>query len=545
MANGFDRLERFFSAKRKASAVSSEPSTAPSSVPGSPTEPSAEPSFPSPSFIRPKASRMAAREEFRFKQPATKPSTSSDTSTPERNASTNSNYSGNTAASRRLRAFRARSTSFSSEEREQLASVFRGFKFPKPPPSRQGSTAPSGIELSPSPFPNTLGYQSLRPGSPLKAEIPRSRLETPPSSDPEDSPLSHRRPKAKKLQIAPCRTPPTPESSPEIGPVADWKLREYKPVDILDEGLCKDIHLQLEKTLRQSGFGQHHAQPDFKAPETLPATDPMSPGLSLSGASLQEPDFDEFFSLSDDNVAESQFENPVLSPFVKEPVTVAPSVSSLPLRDPPLLTLEPPSASRPAAAAAFEAARIASRYNFDMLYVVNLWPESDATKTVGKDESDHAFQGMTGRLLTAYGLHNGPSPFQISSEVHTKVLRAEGWLECRDEQALSGDFGRAYACSFYPGRYKEKRYSGLISPPSAKEVNAIDIGIVFAAYRKPTADGYTQYSNPEELAFLRRDVEAMVEMLIDVHVASRLRQPRHLTRYPDETGPMPITSVCA
>lgn len=534
MANGFDRLERFFSAKRKASAVSTEPSTAPSSLPGSPTEPSAEQSFPSPSFIRPKTSRMAAREEFRFKQPATKPAGTPDVAAfRERNASVPINSACNTVASRPLKPYRFRSSSLDNEQREQWAAVFGGFEFPKPPPSRQGNDAGHpGTEPSLGIFSNVFGHDCSRPGSPLRAEIPISRIDTPPSSDPEDNTLRKRRPKAKKLQIVPHKSPPTPESSPEIGPGSDWQLRNHKPVDIMNEGLCQDIRRQLEKSFGVSSFAQHLAHPEFldRSPDVLPVTDISTSELSLSGESLHEPDFDEFFNLSDDNVAESHLE------------TLAPSVSSLPLRDPPLLTLEPPSASRPAEAAAFEAARIASRYNFDMLYVVNLWPEDAPTRAPEENEQRDPTQGLTGRLLAAFGLHNGPSPFQISAEVHGKVLQSKDWLEYRDDQALSGDFGRAYACSFYPGQYQERRVSGLVTAPKPTEVNAIDRGIVFAAYRKPGSDGTIQYSSLEELASLRRDVEAMVEMLIDVHVASRLRQPPLLTRYPDETGPMPVVN---
>ncbi|KFH42280.1 hypothetical protein ACRE_069610 [Hapsidospora chrysogenum ATCC 11550] len=546
MANGFDRLERFFSAKRKASPVSTEPSTAPSSVPGSPTEPATEQSFPSPSFIRPKTSRMAAREEFRFKHPATKyPGTPDVAAFRERNASVPINSACNTVASRPLKAYRVRSSSLDNEQREQWASIFGGFEFPKPPPSRQGDDAGQpGTEPSLGIFSNVFGHDSSRPGSPLRAEIPISRIDTPPSSDPEDNPLRERRPKAKKLQIVPHKSPPTPESSPEIGPGSDWQLRNHKPVDILNEGLCQDIRRQLEKTFGVSSFAQHLAHPEFldRSPDVLPMTEISASELSLSGESLYEPDFDEFFSLSDDNVAESHHETLAPPPLEGASVSLAPSVSSLPLRDPPLLTLEPPSASRPAAAAAFEAARIASRYSFDMLYVVNLWPESAPTRGPEEAKQRDPTQGLTGRLLAAFGLHNGPSPFQISAEVHGKVLQSKGWLEYRDDQALSGDFGRAYACAFYPGQYQERRVSGLVTAPKSNEAYAVDRGIVFAAYRKPGSDGSIQYSSPEELASLRRDVEAMVEMLIDVHVASRLRQPPLLTRYPDETGPMPVAN---
>ncbi|KAF4122432.1 hypothetical protein GMORB2_7424 [Geosmithia morbida] len=453
--------------------------------------------------------------------------------------STNSSSSSSTIAWRSARSTRPRSSSLDSERREELTSVFRGFEFPKPPPSRQEDMNSPWSNYASKRLPSLPGG-APRPISPLRLDAPASRLHTPPSSDPEDHDLSQRRPKAKKLQLAPCTNVPlTPESSPEMGPKSDWQLHgsttKTKPQT---PGFFAEMQMHLEKTFGKADdcHSGTEAQPKSDPPSTTRSIDNVFEP-SLSGGSLYEPDFDEFLNLSDDNVAE--FDPTEISevPEVLDTPrpatfsgTMSPSVMSA-LRGPRMLTLGPPYGSRASKAAAFEAARIASRYNFDMIYVVNLWPEDSSAGLGGPH-----FQAMTGRLLAAYGLHNASSPFQISSEAHVTVLRSQNWLEYRDEEALGRGFGRAYACSFYPGKYEGQ---GSVPCSPSIEPESIDRGIVFAAYRKPAADGSIQFSTPLELFNLRRDVEAMVEMLIDIHVANRLRQPPILTKFPDETGPIP------
>lgn len=356
-------------------------------------------------------------------------------------------------------------------------------------------------------------------------------IETPPSSDPEDSPIRQARGKPQKLQIPPFHSLPTPEASPEFGPVADWQLQENKTVDVLDEALCQEIHQQLEATFFPVQPGENSGLPGL-APSAFPHD------LPSPSASLSEPDFDEFFTLSDDSVAEFQPDIVHSGLKAESPVTMASSAQSLPLRHPPLLALEPPSASRPAAAGAFEAARIASRYQFDMLYAVNLWPKDADNVSAENSDEAHELRPLTGRLLAAYGLHNGPSPFQIAADVHGTILRSEGWLEYRDEQAMSDGFSRAYARAFYPGQFKANRaIEDKTSTSPCRESN--DRGIVFAAYRKPNPDGSVRYSSPDELARLERDVGTMVDVLIDVHVASQLRQPPLSAQYGDDVGPIP------
>jgi hypothetical protein len=66
----------------------------------------------------------------------------------------------------------------------------------------------------------------------------------------------------------------------------------------------------------------------------------------------------------------------------------------------------------------------------------------------------------------------------------------------------------------------------------------VDRGLVFAAYRNPKEDGSMRYSDEKELKAIKRDAEGLVEMLIDIHAAHRLRQAPLFTQQ-EETGPIP------
>lgn len=176
----------------------------------------------------------------------------------------------------------------------------------------------------------------------------------------------------------------------------------------------------------------------------------------------------------------------------------------------PFITLGPSlgmfPATLPATAAAFEAARIAIKYGFDLVYVVNLWPTrmgnnhsnhlpnfarfrgipvptsptqaprtpsppSSPVSSSSFSENDSGFEGsphpyprkksssgaITGRLLAAYGLPAITYPFRISAPVHQKVLRTEGWLEYRSENCAQDEFARGYSCAFHTGHYSHHR----------------------------------------------------------------------------------------
>ncbi len=246
---------------------------------------------------------------------------------------------------------------------------------------------------------------------------------------------------------------------------------------------------------------------------------------------LKEPDFSDFFSLSDDDIAEAK--PPLPTTLTKanqeEPTTTAlghqgqasmmspassarnlracaapsappnfqaPSVPSpgpsTPPPPPPTASLSPlprelpatPTAltlANPAAmAAAFEVARIASRYHFDLVYVVNLrskhaapsWqpdlpPDSPLSPCDSLDPSlqvqsilgsagsaasmSPPRSKLAGRFLAAYGLSAVKLPFRLPASIHRKILNADCWLEYRDPEAKQNEFARGYGCAFYAG----------------------------------------------------------------------------------------------
>ncbi|KPM45517.1 hypothetical protein AK830_g1049 [Neonectria ditissima] len=537
MANGFDRLERFF-AKRKASAASGSDAIQPIITTG----PVTEPQFPSPSFIRPKTTRMAAREEVIVKQPSSTRSPSvADGSSPNQMGSINAQNSTCSSDSYRLQYSPVRTSLVRQRQAQLLIDGFGDYEFPRPP-THTGESSPVSSTSSPTSSFELPDHRSPRSRSPRKSRCGLERLDTP-VSDPEDDDLRCPRYfQNKKLPDLPHGALPTPGPSPELLPVLDSQLSESQSIEVLNREVYQDIRRKFDESLKYPSLQRASGQSSLS----------QSPSReSLSSSTLRMPNFNDFLSLSDDDIAEISPEGPdhVLEPEPSTPSTLAPAISSP--QDQLLLTLTPPYASPPATAAAFEAARIASRYNFDLVYVVNLWPDVSGPATSGPGEDsasfDHSAKSptkMTGRLLAAYGLHNVKSPFQISSEIHGKILRSNGWIEYRNHEARDDEFARGFACAFYTGQYSKNGSFLSGGAPSPIKTRQNNRGIVFAAYRKPRVDGSMLGvgSSKSELADVHQDAEALVEMLIDIHVASRLRQP--LPQSQDfETGPMPMQAV--
>ncbi|KAJ6445821.1 GTP-binding nuclear protein [Purpureocillium lavendulum] len=511
MANGLDRLERLFTSKRKASPSSSERA--------SPVVQTSEPQFPSPSFIRPKATRMAARDEIRLRQAAGRSPSVPDIALAHRMQASYADKPGSTDGSFRHQHRLARSPSFIRPQQpdHRVVTGLRQFQFPRPP-SRNGNVSP--ISFSPNKYSSDIPQlPSPRCRSPLQVAIPHNRLDTPPASDPEDNDPFMQSLQIKSLPKASRRqAPPTPGQSPEVSPTRESRTQKSKSTDTAGHSVSQID--QSAKDCDQVSLHRSYSQSSI-AP---------SAQISFCSSTLREPDFNEFLNLSDDDIAESTPESPVLPPAENCDEPALPpmdlSISSTQPLTSSLLTLSPPRASRPAAVAAFEAARIARRYDFDLVYVVNLWPDNVAARISGSasDDATSCSKPMVGRLLAAHGLHHVPSPLQISSLVHTTILRSDGWIEYRNQEASSHDLARGYACAFYTGQFA-KSTPGKSSPVSGVLLSErIDRGIVFAAYRKPRTgeDRLGRAFNEEQLGDLHREAEALVEMLIDIHVANRL-----------------------
>ncbi|RMJ08570.1 hypothetical protein CDV36_011813 [Fusarium kuroshium] len=529
MANGFDRLERFFAKKKTPTASADQVGPMAQAV-----APPTIPQFPSPSFIRPKTSRMAAREEVR-KQPAGRVPSFPTPISPQRMDFSNAHSPTRSSNSSQAQ-YSPLKTTFMPTETDSFLDSFDVYQFPRPP-THSGETSTLST-CEPKSSIEAPSERSFRPRSLDKGDDVL-RLDTPPSSDLDDDDI--RGPRHflnKELPALPQRKPPTPDTSPELRPIPDSQLRGSKSIDFLNKAVYKDIRRQLAESLDQQSLRRTASQSSLA---------PSSSRLSLSSSTLREPDFHEFLNLSDDDIAESGPEG--LEDLDDSPTSsTAPSTVESPRQS--LLTLTPPYASKPAEAAAFEARRIANRYNFDFVYVVNLWPGHARSRTSDSDRDVTSFnplssgkqqKTMAGRLLAAYGLETVKSPFQICPSAHGKILRTPGWTEYRPTEIRDDEFARGYACAFYTGEYS--RAESDISRHSASSAPSMktDRGIVFAAYRTPRVDGSMVGigSSPAELASIHKDAEALVELLIDTHVANRLRQPQHQSHHSEETGPMP------
>ncbi|KAL7955083.1 hypothetical protein V8C34DRAFT_252529 [Trichoderma compactum] len=519
MATGFDRLERLFSIKRK-------PSFASVSVATSISTPT-EPQFPSPSFIRPTATRMAAREEVRLRI-ATGRSPSAPDVTPSRLDSLSSHASSPGFSRSPTRSPSPRGP---HPQPDSLVAKLREYQFPSPLSPEEKTTH---MSTSFKPATEIREIPSPRSQSPLRLRaIPR--LDTPPLPDLEETGSCRRSFESIRIPTPSYSSPPTPEDSPEILPVRNL-LADSK---IFDTAIDKALFEEIEDQLLQS----------FDYPSLNDSFSDSSPSEASSNSStLREPDFNEFLNLSDDDIAESAPENLELesdsgtqlhSPLSMDTSPPSPKPS-------PLLTLTPPPVSRPATAAAFEAARIARRYDFDLVYVVNLWPGGPRGQVFGLESASSRKRPLVGRLLAAHGLDHVPSPLQISMEAHATMLRSKGWVEYKNPEAQLHEIARGYACSFYSGKYSQGCLRDEDSPVSGVRLSEmIDRGIVFAAYRKPRI-GPCRLGHSftgEDLSSLYGDAETLVEMLIDIHTRNRQYQPDSNNQLCDDTGPLPTQEL--
>lgn len=510
------RLERLFFKRKSAN----------SSQSADPRKP--QPIFPQPSFISPKSSRMIARDEVGSRTPSPRKQSLSDG--PSSLAMSFSEAAGLLGGA----SSRAGSLLERSEVTTPELQVLRHSSHLSQP-NEVFSASSSHPILAPE-HPASLNHEA-RP----KATMPHlQRLDTPPASDPEDSFSLDLKSTSVQPNALSHTGLPTPGPSPDMPPVSDSSLAGHpETIGVLDTNNVIGI---------AQGGSSREVTPVTRSFESQLSTVGDADDASQSGV-LKEPTLDDFLHLSDDDIAEEQAGNKDGMRPQDRPLPPTPLSLVSRSRAASALTLPSPFYSRPATAAAFEAARIAARHNFDLIYVVNLWPEKGNSRDPRSTPTKWSCQApkknksrMRGRFLAAYGLSTVKSPFRISTKVHRRILRSDGWIEYRNDEPKSDDFARGYACAFYRGQY------GGTNAPSGPTTAAksggenIDRGIVFAAYRKPSKDGERRDINcsQEQLSTIYRDAETLVEILIDIHMANRLRNPTGQLPYSDETGPMPM-----
>ncbi|KAK6948188.1 hypothetical protein Daesc_009952 [Daldinia eschscholtzii] len=282
---------------------------------------------------------------------------------------------------------------------------------------------------------------------------------------------------------------------------------------------------------------------------------------------IREPSLDDFYALDDEDVAESLPATPIAETDIpptpppkfspKTPIGRSRSTRHVPIA--PTTTIDPVSGeltpprtptdsqflslaysptTTSVVSGAMWVANIARTYNFDLVYIIDLWPkdkEDDSgpphqstfthcqhnTQNVDNVTAQHAIianrkPGMTGRILAAYGLSEFGSPFRIHAEFHKNMLRYKGWNEYRDELASPEMISRGWACSFYTGCSPTAR--NVIGEKHIARGRTADRGIVFAAYtRKTTKSVIPVRASPKQTAILGKllyDSQKLVNALV-------------------------------
>ncbi|KAL2193769.1 hypothetical protein P885DRAFT_80993 [Corynascus similis CBS 632.67] len=579
-----DRLEKLFSRKKRV-AYAQKPAVAGTNVDATAR------SFPVPPYLRPTSSRMMAREEVLLPPHSARRARS----LPE------------TPSTPHLRAAACRA----HDSDDKYPSI----------PTRHCSSFPGMAQRSSSP------YSGSRTDDPSSKLLEFSFSAASKGSKCESSPTRRCRPSSRLSNRSSVSV------SPRARPDRKRYSTEFQDQSLLSERqeseVCKQITRQerasalppLAREDHSSGVALAESPTPYLSPSPLPKDEPkfersssdrrvdshqrssspishtsihqlikaLHKSTSVSQLSLakdvdsdpvlKEPTVHDFLALSDDDIADGHAASRVQPPVSNPPAFALPpnpSLASSPVRIKPtfpLLTLSPPMATLPAAAAAIEAARIATKYRFNLVYVVNLWPNhisrSGRSSPLGRFCSNthpaSPFQtvtpsppgspvstssgynssfesrtpiscdsGTTGRLLAAYGLSSIMCPFRISAPVHQKVLRTQGWLEYRNDTGARDEFAHGYSCSFYTGYTPPRGCTTDVSNTEGKHQHQqegqphpekpANRGIVFAAFRVPSDDGKPLCSDIAELEELHKDAEALVDMLINNRTARRQRR---------------------
>lgn len=527
MANGLDKLERLFSARKKSAssrATTTEPNIAGSVLPPPPGESpsSAPPLFPQAPFIRPRCNVMYARDELDIYSP--KPSILpliNGKHSLDAESSSSSSYSSSlgrdmTNPSRGPSSFSTTASFHVPKRTSSLLSrrhnrILPGFVRDTAPPIDSSSTQamrPLPLRIHKQTQQQQTGLLEALPIYPAIAST-TTRVETPPPSDQDDfhfpSPPSH----VPKPPFSTVTSQLTPEPSPAIISCnsSTAPSSEYK-----------------RDSLSSSSSPSKRA-----TASSVPLLDDDWRDSYITAASLEssrlvcgELHVKEFLSLTDDDLAESNIVSPSKPPTKRAPPppilppnvrtfykNVKAAVRSRHSRS--MMPQSPIIASNEVAA--WEAARIAKKYDFDVVYVANFWPsgmnhlhnpQEPSTPWSGNTacvataapsarppsflpaapatprhslapSSSYNVQGelqspvsdccpnsavlprhkaltrLNGCLLAGYGLETIQAPFRLSARLHKKILRSEGWIEHRNSDAQENQFARGYAKSFYTG----------------------------------------------------------------------------------------------
>lgn len=384
--------------------------------------------------------------------------------------------------------------------------------------STPSSPTPSDTELSLFPKPSSHKF-------------PTSHIHSPPPSDGEEdhAPAAVEQPGSMSAMAA---SPDfTPQPSPKLAPVGDSTIL-----------VCERENLMLDDaTLSWRQMGSNARVPRSRLRRTQSALTLSTVAARIAKEHiLQEPALDDIYALSDEDIAEAQPAPPTPAPkdspkhtpdqkvaaqiHTPQMVSINPSSGEITPPDTPTYSnlLNPllPSSSS-GALGAIMAAGIAKKYNFDLVYLVSLWPsgQGDQIDASRQSPSKSLQRGgativanpksrITGRYLAAFGDIAG---FHIDDRVFEKALASSGWNEARDRTATPDRIDRGWICSFYSESVPTK------SPNSAD--NMLHRGVVFAAFTKrrtkPTIPAKPSPEQKMVLNQLRDDAKVLVDALIE------------------------------
>ncbi|KAJ0108483.1 hypothetical protein J7T55_002087 [Diaporthe amygdali] len=385
MANGLDRLERLFSKRKSApardtTASNINGSAPPASAQPEPDSPLQETTFPPPSFIRPKANRMHARDEFELPSPISVARASSSDSA--RNSRRLSHLDTRDMNDKRRRSGPSTTAAFHLPSRTSSLLARRHDRKPGGPiqlhlpggttstdkPTSHSSQSPSADTTATKSEDQKVAQRHLLEALPI---YPAVKVETPPASDQDEfnfpSPPSSTRGRLPPAILSPF----TPEPSPDMIPQRDSVLSEPKTSSDLRRASISTVPSRRATvaTISSTALLDDDWRDSY-------IHDPQITASPKSETVFQEPRVQDFLALTADDLAEVRTKVPSNPPLRLPP---PPPVLPPGMRSPPF------SPSRrgsnmlgplaPDEVAAFQAARIAKKYDFDFLYVVNFWPK--------------------------------------------------------------------------------------------------------------------------------------------------------------------------
>lgn len=392
MTNGLDRLERLFS--KRWPAVSRN-TTAPNMYGSAPSAsaqsdpPSPEFIFPQAPFIRPNANatRMHARDELGVSSPRSRSiaytSSSGSQSSSWRLSDSDTqaisdkghqnNYS--TIASSHLT---SRSSSLLARRHDRNPGGLVQLHLPGETKTiinhPSSPHPPRSIPAGPSPvLDDTKGSQKcLLEALPI---YPAQRFETPPPSDQDEINFSSP-PSAHGRLPSTGMSHYTPEASPDMIPRRDSTLSEPKTNTDLKRKSLSAPPSRRATSIASSAALLNDDWRDSYVPDANVDVDVNVNASPKTKSVFQEPPVQEFLTLTDEDIAEIKIKAPSKPParLPPPPPVLPPTARSQPFIPSRYSSVMLSSPLAPDEVAAFQAARIAKKYDFDFLYIVNFWP---------------------------------------------------------------------------------------------------------------------------------------------------------------------------